>query len=38
MNEAEIFPNARHSVMSLMLIYSGANKTKLNVKDEGGVC
>jgi len=36
-NEAEIFPNARHSAMFLMLIYSGAGKVKWNLKDEGNV-
>jgi len=36
-NEAEIFLNARHSAMSLMLISSGAGKIKRNVKDKGNV-
>jgi hypothetical protein len=31
-----VFPNVRHSAMSIMLVCSGASKTKRNIKDEGG--
>lgn len=36
-NEAEIFPNVRHSAMSLMLICSRAGKIKRNVKDKRNI-